>query len=844
MLIDIFRHLTKSDNQKFVLEIIAVTLVFSLFVLFLTRYLDYSKMWTFGDLVAYPLDVDFFYSKITHIWNSEGLGVLRSPMINISLVNFSLVAIFGGFVAQKISLLSAFPIAFLTSYFLLRHFKFKTLSAIVGALLYSVNPVTISSFTAGGIGQLVTFAVFPLFIIYVHKLLEDGRFRIRYVAIIGLISILIWNIYVAFWYGTLVLIPFFLILFLFGNIRRIATLRLIPVLVILAIIFVPGNLILANIEENVSKEKVSVVKDAEYTFSNSNFRNVIRLAGNAGSPQISLDYNRVNDFTVLGLLLAVIAISSVIFVRYVPQHNRTSTLIIISSMVSLIVTIGFILLMRSYPNLVDYNSIFASLRNPEKLQYPLTFSFVILATYGFEQLLERFGRMEIIRHLVILVMFFAILFYNYPALDGTLGLKKVRGEGYVIEDKYYKLSDVLAKIDNEYSAHRFMILPWEYETSLRINNENPNFFGMQLGSELSGLNAQEFKSVLELINSDSNNKAKALALFDVKYLVVDKTFGKEFNLSKGWVRDLKKTAPSFVYYDGQSYWLTGDPNYFYTKFKSDSGFALVYEGQNFAVFKVNASTNKFYEMPYTAYEEILSDGNSFSPFLYDSSSFKISYEYVSPTLYKISMNATKPFILSFAESYHPSWEARVYYDGKVERIDSNPLFGLINSFPINQVGDIDIVIENKLQKPFELGVLILELGYLSCLLLLFIDWRANHNDTWVGRLMEIIRTLWQKLSVGIPKSIANRAISIESNLKLPSETNTKIRYPARITICLISLSLILLISSILIAVLVRNQNLADDIGLFSFFVLAVGIIYTVISVLCEYRRTISQRVTA
>lgn len=45
------------------------------------------------------------------------------------------------------------------------------------------------------------------------------------------------------------------------------------------------------------------------------------------------------------------------------------------------------------------------------------------------------------------------------------------------------------------------------------------------------------------------------------------------------------------------------------------------------------------------------------------------YTKVNPTLWKVKVNATKPFMLTFAESYDPLWEARVYKDGKlVEKV--------------------------------------------------------------------------------------------------------------------------------------------------------------------------------
>ncbi|MEM3362614.1 MAG: hypothetical protein QXG16_04860, partial [Candidatus Anstonellaceae archaeon] len=56
----------------------------------------------------------------------------------------------------------------------------------------------------------------------------------------------------------------------------------------------------------------------------------------------------------------------------------------------------------------------------------------------------------------------------------------------------------------------------------------------------------------------------------------------------------------------------------------------------------------------------------------------LNYSKINPTLWKVQVNASKPFMLSFAESYDPLWEARVYKDGKkVEVAKSIQLYGVI-----------------------------------------------------------------------------------------------------------------------------------------------------------------------
>ena len=108
------------------------------------------------------------------------------------------------------------------------------------------------------------------------------------------------------------------------------------------------------------------------------------------------------------------------------------------------------------------------------------------------------------------------------------------------------------------------------------------------------------------------------------------------------------------------------------------------------------------------------------------------------------MNATKPFMLSFAESYDPLWEARIYKNGKlVEKVRSIPLYSVINGFWINETGNLEIVIRYTPQDWFELGLKISGLTFIGCIAYLFYDWRREKGDRWTK---EIERRLNETIS--------------------------------------------------------------------------------------------------
>jgi len=119
-----------------------------------------------------------------------------------------------------------------------------------------------------------------------------------------------------------------------------------------------------------------------------------------------------------------------------------------------------------------------------------------------------------------------------------------------------------------------------------------------------------------------------------------------------------------------------------------------------------------------------------------------TYTMKNPTLWKVKVNATKPFFLTFAESYDPLWEAKVYKDGKlVEKVHPVPVYGVINGFWINQTGNLEIVLRYTPQDWFERGLIISLTTFILSILYLFYDWRREKGDRWAKRLEKKIKDM-------------------------------------------------------------------------------------------------------
>jgi len=106
-----------------------------------------------------------------------------------------------------------------------------------------------------------------------------------------------------------------------------------------------------------------------------------------------------------------------------------------------------------------------------------------------------------------------------------------------------------------------------------------------------------------------------------------------------------------------------------------------------------------------------------------------SYQKINPSLWIVTINATKPFMLSFAEYYDPLWEARVYKNGKLlTKIRAVPLYGLINGFWIDATGDnLRIEIRYTPQDWFELGLVISGLTFFFYVFYLLLYLRSKND---------------------------------------------------------------------------------------------------------------------
>lgn len=99
----------------------------------------------------------------------------------------------------------------------------------------------------------------------------------------------------------------------------------------------------------------------------------------------------------------------------------------------------------------------------------------------------------------------------------------------------------------------------------------------------------------------------------------------------------------------------------------------------------------------------------------------IEYTKIDPTKFTLKINASKPFMLSFAEAYDPLW--RAYVNGK--SIESIPLYSVINGFWIDQTGLFTIIIEYEPQRWFYYGSAISVTTLTASFVYILWDWKKK-----------------------------------------------------------------------------------------------------------------------
>lgn len=451
------------------------------------------------------------------------------------------------------------PISFLTFYHYSKKFCNTALTRILGATLYLINPITISYFAAG---QLMwTLAFLPLSINYYIELLEEKTLQKTLRAAL-FTSLTIWTLPpIAFILslGLLILTLSFTAaaknkmeylktlskqLLIYGS---LVTLCLIPHLYS-TIIYV--NSPLFSLSSNI-------LADFQYTYQEAKIPNLLRLAGNEGSPQSKLGYNTSSITNEIGYIIPTLAFASILWIKNSDKKRR-----ITASLALLCLTFLFATFIRfvSYTQLgwiITDNMIIWTLRNPFKIQLlmltatipPFIFTTEKLAISLTESLKTRKIKKAVAPATLIFIAIAHIYVYNYFAFNGYMGLDKYPGINKVMADETLIniVEDSLKPFNDE--SFRGIIFPFDHKTELYVEYSNMFLYPSRLGQNSNASN------ILNKALAEGQNIENLLRLFSIKHVYINNRWEDTgFHIiqleNPQAVLELLNNAKNIEYYDG------------------------------------------------------------------------------------------------------------------------------------------------------------------------------------------------------------------------------------------------------------------------------------------------------
>lgn len=366
----------------------ALLLVAAIITIAVARNLLFTNF-VFGDnpLVT-PASSTVIGEYIFDAWHPAAFGGdFSSPVGYVLLYAFSSIAsLLKSESVFAILMNLSIPLGFLSFYVFCRKFTDGFWPAVAGAALYIVNPATISYFASGGFPWVLPFL--PLAFWGLVDLLETRS--LRSLAKAGLFTgLTLWafpTVVTALLaaYGAVVLSYMFLKGpgFLRKALPWLAALLLLVLAVNAPFVY---SSYLYSQSPQYGYSGSGVLADFRYTYADITLPNLLRLAGNSGSPQVALGYNDAgNVLNEIGYIIPALAIAGVLWAKSSKNRNRLLSMAASSALV-----VSFALVLK-YVALSDFGWVIGdvpllwTLRNPIKLQLVLAVCLAPLFAFALE----------------------------------------------------------------------------------------------------------------------------------------------------------------------------------------------------------------------------------------------------------------------------------------------------------------------------------------------------------------------------------------------------------------------------------------------------------------------------
>jgi hypothetical protein len=567
-------------------EIVLAFLIFLLF-LFIYRNLPIGEMLAYADLPPFPENPTLLWSRFVSIWQNEHLG-FSLPERSFQVLVGVVISLFGNpILVQKALLLSTLPLAIISMYFYTAEFVETRTSRFVTSVLYGLNPISIGRFVNGGpLDYLLLYAVLPLLWLQLTEILR--RKSILNVLAFAVLSALVGSfVYTIFW----ATVPFAAILIVEKVVQSrrkgrtfLRGVFLVSISFLLfSILVLPDILLTLQRSEILVIESDTLFESVEWSYSTPTPLNLLCLAGNGGDIMMRLlGYNELTPWTVLGLIIPIIAFSS----YFLARKKKREHIFLFSAMAAIAMIFILLTRLRLTYQLFEAFPMLFSLKNPSRLMYPMGLALCSLFGIGLDEITRRMStktwkipRRNVRAAILNVSILSLILLYMFPVLGGgTVGLHEVYGDSYFITSDYEAVLNWINEQRELSGFFRTLWLPYDYATQIKLNAADPHNVGVRSGAAWLAIpNADFVREIFETIREGKTNDFdEILNVLDVKYVIVD--LGSD-QIGKPVIIE-RQVAP----------WIVGEPGYFKAFLEEQDclheaariGNLVVYENEKFA----------------------------------------------------------------------------------------------------------------------------------------------------------------------------------------------------------------------------------------------------------------------
>jgi len=599
---------------------------------------------------------------------------------------------------------------FYFSKLIFKEFNDIQIFSYISAFLYMFNPQT-AEWASSNIDLMLPYAITPAILYFLLKSVLVRRFLNIFLAAVILSIAFLHNIGSIFVMLTLIMLFIFLYSLLTKEAKLIKNSFLALSISILFISWHTLPAIYSFLNEVEAWKSIGMMERfyslRANTINSFTLINQWELFTSYEGYKIFYFSEIYKNFGILLLLVPIITFISLLFLRKI--HNRHLVITL-----SLICIIGILFAQgtnssspfsQSYRILLENVPLFYSVRNSTKFNHLIVFSYSLSFPYSTFILYRIFDKQEKIlkytgKKSVILLCIIVLSVCSAPFWSGKLFNNYMSG----IPKEVILVSEYINN-ENEDGAVLILPGPWLYSYEWlhpyipfpiylsTIKERNPIIF--RYGGDMP-LNINTYNFLEEFYkNFFSFQNTKILKLLRVKYILVDETIDTSF-----YKNNIYPTAD-----------ITKIEDYLQKR-------------EDIKIVK------KFGKIRLYEYEEkIMPEIYISTIYTYNMSDVEIKgYTKINPTLWRVNVNATKPFMLSFSQSYSSLWEARVYKDGElIEIVKPTLLYDVICGFWIDEIGNLEIVIRYKPQDWYECGLIISSLTFAFCLFYLFYNWKKEQK---------------------------------------------------------------------------------------------------------------------